>query len=265
MSSPAQEGDSRAVKLARPTPTAALRHGTRGQVTAITMPKGATLKLSPPRALEAAAKLWFATAVAGLSLFLVYILGVYAPSVLFGNYEAWNRNGNLIKGFVPGDHAGNLAFAAHMALAAAVTGGGLIQLVPAVRTRWPRVHRWTGRTFLLMAALASVTGAYMTWVRQANLGIWGAIAISGDAVLILAFGALAWRTAQTRRFAQHRRWALRTFMVANAVWFLRVGFPPLGLLSLALTGSPPKIHSALFIAWNFGCYLCHSEYYGCTS
>lgn len=224
-------------------------------MTAATLPITASLKLTAPRALDLTARLWFVTAAIGQGLFLAYILGLYALTTLSGDFAAWNRTDHLITGHVVGDTPGNLAFAAHMVLAAAVTFGGLIQLVQPIRTRWPAVHRWNGRIFLLTGAIASLTGLYMTWIRGSNLGLVGAIAITIDAAFILAFGWLAWRAARTRRFAAHRRWALRTFMVANAVWFLRVGIPPLGLLSVALTGSEPTISSPAFIAWNFGCYL----------
>ena len=34
---------------------------------------------------------------------------------------------------------------------------------------------------------------------------------------------MAGRTATNRKFKEHRRWALRLFIVANAVWFMRLG------------------------------------------
>jgi len=49
------------------------------------------------------------------------------------------------------------------------------------------------------------------------------------ALLILLFGALAWRDARARRFAAHRRWTLRLFAVASAVWFMRVGYMAWGI------------------------------------
>lgn len=62
------------------------------------------------------------------------------------------------------------------------------------------------------------------WVRGSYMTIAGAIAISLDGVLILSFGTMAWITARRRNLAAHRRWALRTFIVASGVWFMRIGY-----------------------------------------
>src|SRR4051812_38263162 len=79
-------------------------------------------------ALDASAKLWFAAAVAGQWLFLFYIVAFYGASTLTGNFQAWSLNRMLIKGYVPGDTAGNLAFGAHVLLAAVITFAGTVQL-----------------------------------------------------------------------------------------------------------------------------------------
>ncbi|HWW61512.1 MAG TPA: hypothetical protein VN181_09105, partial [Thermoanaerobaculia bacterium] len=48
--------------------------------------------------------------------------------------------------------------------------------------------------------------------------------------------------------AAHRRWALRTFMVANGQWFIRVGMVAWMILNHG--------HDrGFFRVWTFGCYL----------
>jgi hypothetical protein len=159
----------------------------------------------------------------------------------------------LIKGYVPGDTAGNLAFGAHVLMAAVVTFGGTLQLVPQIRARTPAVHRWVGRAFMSTAIAAALVGLWMTWVRGTGEGV-AAIGITLDAVLILAFAALAWRAAAHRDFAPHRRWAMRTFIVANGVWFLRLGFVAYGMARSAVGDVLPSME-AFFEVWNFGAYL----------
>ena len=203
--------------------------------------------------LTASGQLWFAAVVVGQALFLTYILGFYARSVLGGDFAAWSRNTMLIKGYVPGDTAGNLAFASHVMMAAVITFGGTVQLVPYIRSRAPRVHRWIGRVFMVTAMGASVGGLWMTWIRGTGEGI-AALGISLDAVLILAFAILAWRAAVARDLAAHRRWALRTFIVANGVWFLRLGFVSYGLAK-ALTGDLLPPMGQFFAVWNIGAYV----------
>jgi hypothetical protein len=205
-------------------------------------------------ALKGAAAFWLAAALIGQGMFLFYISAFYGPSTLTGNFQAWSRNTNLIKGYVPGDTAGNLAFGAHVLMAAVITFGGTLQLVPQIRVRAPTVHRWIGRLFLTTAMGASLAGLFMLWGRGVTDNLGNALGLSLDAGLILMFGALAWRAAVKRDFASHRRWAMRTFMVANGVWFLRLGFATYGFLKQGLGDALPSMES-FFDAWNFGCYL----------
>lgn len=175
-----------------------------------------------------AATFCYLSIVAGQLLFIAFILLFYYPSSLSGDFAAWNAK-PLIKGFVAGDAVGNLFFAAHVLMAAVITFGGLVQLVPAIRNRRPAIHRWTGRVYLFTALALATGGLWLTWVRGTWLNLAGAFGISLDAVLILVFAALAYRAARARRFAEHRRWALRLFAVASAVWFMRVGYMAWGI------------------------------------
>jgi len=175
-----------------------------------------------------AATFCYLSIAAGQLLFTAFILAFYYPSSLSGNFAAWNAK-PLIKGFVAGDPSGNLFFAVHVMMAAVITFGGLVQLVPAIRNRWPAIHRWNGRLYLLSALMLAIGGLWLTWGRGTWLNLVGALGISLDALLILAFAGLAYRSARARRFAEHRRWALRLFAVASAVWFMRVGYMAWGI------------------------------------
>ena len=175
-----------------------------------------------------AVTLCYLAIAAGQLLFVAFILLFYYPPTLTGNFAAWNDK-PLITGHVAGDAAGNLFFAVHVLMAAVMTLGGLVQLVPTIRSRWPAVHRWNGRLYLLSALGLALGGLWLTWIRGTWLALGGAIGITLDALLILAFAGLAWRAAHARRFADHRRWAIRLFAVASAVWFMRVGYMAWGL------------------------------------
>jgi Predicted membrane protein (DUF2306) len=199
-------------------------------------------------ALNAAARFWFLASVIGQWAFLYCILALYGPSTLQGNFQAWSRNKFLLKGYVAGDTPGNLAFAAHALLAAVIAFGGAIQLIPQIRARAIAVHRWNGRLFLLTALGVSVSGLYMVWVRGARLSMPSGIGVSLNGMLIMIFAVLAWRSALTRDVAAHRRWALRTYLVANGQWFVRVGMMAWMILSHG--------HDlGFFRFWTFGCYL----------
>jgi len=174
-------------------------------------------------ALKASAIIWFLTAVAGQWLFVYYIASFYGPSTLSGEFEAWTKNEQLIDGFIAGDTAGNVFFAAHALMAAVITFGGTLQLVPQIRRYAISFHRWNGRFFILIAYLISFAGLWLVWVRGTQTSQLGNVSITLNAALIMVFAAAALFHALTRNIDIHRRWAMRTYMVVNGVWFLRVG------------------------------------------
>ena len=200
-------------------------------------------------ALKAATKFWFTVAVAGQWAFFYYISRFYGPSTLQGNFQLWTKNKMLIKGYVPGDTAGNLAFAAHALLAGIIAFGGALQLVPKIRARAMTLHRWNGRLFVVTALGVSITGLYMVWVRGTLDDLWGGLCVSLDGVLIIVFSLLMWRTAVKHRIADHRRWALRTYIVANGQWFTRVG-----MLAWAISTHGYQM-GAFFRVWALGSTL----------
>lgn len=197
---------------------------------------------------------WFAVALVGQAAFIGFILIFYGMRTVRGDFAAWNDK-PLIDGYVAGDDTGNLVFITHVLLAAVVTLGGLMQLIPALRRRFPRLHRWTGRLFLILAIVMAVSGAWLTLVRGTWLSEVSADAILGDAVLILVFAALAWRRAVQRRFEAHRVWAMRTFMAVSGVWFLRVGLMGWVILNQGPVGMNRTLSGPADIVLTFGSYL----------
>lgn len=204
-------------------------------------------------ALRRAAIVWFAVAATGQIAFVIMILVHYGTNTVSGNIAAWNDK-PLIKGYVPGDTGGNVMFGVHVLLAAVITLGGLAQLVPTIRERAPKFHRWNGRLFLVLAALMATGGLWLTWVRQTWLSPVSAVAVSIDGLLILVFTAVAWRFAVRRVFAAHRRWAMRTFMVVSGVWFLRVGIMA-WMLTAGRLGMNKTMSGPADITLEFGSYL----------
>ena len=205
-------------------------------------------------ALRWAGVAWFVVAACGQAAFIYFIVAFYGVRTASGDYARWNDK-PLIDGYVAGDTAGNAVFAAHVLLAAVVILGGLMQLVPALRRRWPALHRWTGRSFLVIACFLALSGVWLAVVRGTYLSAISAVAILINAVLILAFAGLAWRHAVKRRFERHRIWAMRTFMVVSGVWFLRVGLMGWVLLNGGPVGMTDDMSGPADIVLTFGSYL----------
>ena len=205
--------------------------------------------------LAGSARLWFVTALIGQWAFLYYIAAFYDAATLRGDFAAWSNNRLLLKGYIAGDTAGNLAFAAHVLLAAVITFGGALQLIPQIRARFISVHRWNGRLFLMTAIAGAVSGLYMIWVRGSRANFTAGFATSVDAVLIIAFAILAWRSVLAREIASHRRWALRTYIAANGVWFQRVGIFAWMVSHHTSVGMTKHFDGWFDLSWAFGCYL----------
>lgn len=201
-------------------------------------------------ALKASATFWLVIAIIGEWAFLIFILAFYGSTSLTGHFEAWAKNTILPKGYIANDATGNLMFATHALVAALVAFGGVLQLIPPLRMRFPAFHRWNGRVFLVAIVAASLSGMMMNWWRET-----GTVAISINGVLILFFAWLAWRYAQRRDFVAHRRWAMRTFMVAGGVWFLRLGFFAWFAIAKGALKLPDEVHTVFNAVWPFGSYL----------
>lgn len=205
-------------------------------------------------ALFLAGRLWFGVAVAGQVAFIGFILAYYGVRTATGDLAAWNDK-PLIDGYVEGDGVGNLVFAAHVLLASVVTLCGLMQMLPVFRQRWPALHRWSGRTFMVIAIFMALSGIWLSVVRGTSLSIISDVAILINGGLILVFVGLAWRHAVRRRFEAHRRWAMRTFMVVSGVWFLRVGLMGWIVVNQGPVGMSGNLSGPADIVLTFGSYL----------
>jgi hypothetical protein len=205
-------------------------------------------------ALKAAAGFWFLTAAVGQVLFVYYIVVHYVGPTLAGQFESWNSR-DLIKGYVAGDKVGNLGFAAHVLVAGLITASGMLQLFPQIRARAPRFHRWNGRVYLTAALLMSIDGLWLVWVRGTYLHLMGASGITLLAVLTLVSAGMTLRTALARQFVPHNRWALRTFLLVNGVWFQRIGYMAWIILNKGPVGIGKRMDGPFDIFWGFGSFL----------
>jgi uncharacterized membrane protein len=205
--------------------------------------------------LRAAAATWLVLMLLGQWAFFLYIAAFYGGTALSGDFAAWNRLAVLGPSpHVPGDTIGNLAFLGHALAAGLIALGGALQLVPWIRARFPRFHRWNGRVFLLIVVGLSLSGFYLVWIRSDEPVQLAKAGTSLNGVLILGFAALAWRAIRRRDIAAHREWALRLYLVANAQWFMRVGVFGYIVFTKA-SGFAPMSLDSFFTLWGYGCIL----------
>lgn len=170
--------------------------------------------------LRAVATAWLTLALLGQLLFAGYLLGLYGHAAAAGCFADWNTV--MLNGYAAGETFFNAVSALHLAVTVITIAGGMLRLIPAVRSAVPAFHRWSGRLYLIAAATISICGLAMVWSLGTVGGFWQHVGISLNGVLILAFAAIASQHASARRIDIHRRRRLRSFLAVSGVWFFRV-------------------------------------------
>lgn len=198
---------------------------------------------------------WFIAILLGQWFFFYYIMAFYGFSVINDNIEIWNRwEAFGSTPFKVGDTMGNTVFAVHAIGAGIVAFGGALQLVPKLRALAPKLHKINGYIYLVTVFGLAISGFYLTWVRGASTDLLAAIGTSVNGFLILGFAYLTVKTARAKQFNNHRKWAVRLFLVSNAQWFLRVGVFSY-LITGTMLGGNPAFGDIFFTIWTFACFL----------
>lgn len=190
---------------------------------------------------------WMIIALGGQWLFAAYVLVFYGSAVIADDWSRWNQV--LPRGYVAGDTAGNLVVLSHLLFTVVVVMVGTIQMVPAIRMKWPWIHRASGRTFLVSALVLALGGLGMSIFRGGSNDAIRQFAAVVNTVLILIFAMIAWRMALARRFGAHRKWALRLFMAVAGVWFFRIGLMLWLVVHQGPVGFDPKTFTGPFLTF----------------
>lgn len=118
---------------------------------------------------------------------------------------------------------------------------GPLQFVPAWRARFPALHRWVGRAYVL-----SIVVAWLSSLPLAVNAMTGAVAATGFFALGMAWivtTGMGLARALQRRLAEHRRWMLRSFALTAAAITLRI------YLGASMAAGIDEQLSYPFIAW----------------
>jgi uncharacterized membrane protein len=127
---------------------------------------------------------------------------------------------------------------------------GPLQFVRSLRSKYPKVHRWSGRIFLTASAVVGVTGLTLAFGRtiggvdeKAAIGLFGSF-------FLIALAKALWH-ALRREFAQHREWMIRGYAIGLAVATIR---PIMGTFFAAamIRGHRPDPHEFFGTAFWIG-------------
>jgi uncharacterized membrane protein len=159
---------------------------------------------------------WFSTLLFGL-----YILAFYFASYLTEPYK-WNES--LAGLHVPGGTVANSGIGLHFLAGGIILILGCVQLLPAIRQHLPRLHRISGRVYLLACLTTSIGGLIFIATRGTIGGRLMDIGFGLYGVLMFVCVVQTYRYARRQEFARHRAWALRLFALAVGSWLYRMEY-----------------------------------------
>ncbi|KAI2602911.1 uncharacterized protein GGS25DRAFT_72301 [Hypoxylon fragiforme] len=132
-------------------------------------------------------------------------------------------------------------------------GLGPFQFLDSLRRKYPEIHRWIGRIYVVALYTGSISGFSVTFISFANpIGKWGFAALALAWFITVTYGML---TIWNGDIKSHREWMLRNFSLTYAAVMLRwqiVLFIACGMdnvVSLSLCGYTCWIPNLIFIEW----------------
>ncbi len=173
-------------------------------------------------AIKATGKLLVAAVWISTILFGLYILAFYFIALLKGNTAQWNQ-------VLPGLYdrsttSATVGIGLHFAAGGIILILGCIQLINPVRIKYPKVHRWLGRLYVLASLFAAVGGLAFIFIKG-TIGGWVMdIGFTGYGVLMGWAAVETIRHARAGRFDKHRAWAIRLFALAIGSWLYRMDY-----------------------------------------
>jgi Predicted membrane protein (DUF2306) len=163
-----------------------------------------------------------ATSWISAACFALYILAFYIGAVPAGAMTRWNTT---LPGLYDRSHgAAQATIGVHFVAGAVVLLLGPVQFAGSVRAAIPALHRWIGRVYVAMCALAgfgglgfiATQGTVGGPVMNVGFGIYGAL------MVIAAW--MTYATARNRIDDRHPAWAMRLFALAIGSWLYRMDY-----------------------------------------
>ncbi|MGW6441618.1 DUF2306 domain-containing protein [Lentzea sp. NPDC055074] len=160
-----------------------------------------------------------------LAVLALVTAGVFVPPYLAGGTTVPNLDRTT-----PGYYT-SLVIHAVPAGIALVTGPW--QFVPKLRARYPRLHRVTGRVYLVSVVVASLAAVYSSAVTKSGFALQVAFFVLIAAWLYTA--AKAYRAIRRGEVRLHRIWMIRNYALTFAAVTLRLYQLPLLVLMDSVT------------------------------
>lgn len=169
------------------------------------------------------AKTFLGTVVWGSALiFGCYILLFYALAYVQGDTAQWNK---VLPGlYDPNNGRSTAGIAVHFLGGGIILILGCLQLLEGIRKKYPKLHRISGRVYVLASIAAAIGGLVFIALKGTIGGTVMDVAFTGYGVLMLLAAVQTIRFARAGDFERHRAWALRLFALAIGSWLYRMGY-----------------------------------------
>lgn len=132
----------------------------------------------------------------------------------------------------------------HVAGAVTALVVGRVQFLPRLRRGASPPHRWTGRVYVVGCLVGGVAGVVLA--PGSFAGPIASVGFGALAVAWIGVTVLGWRAAVQGRFADHRRWMIRSWALTLAAVTLRLYLPLVMILDLPFL---PWYRAISFLAW----------------
>ena len=155
-------------------------------------------------------------------LFGLYILAFYVAALTDGDLSRWNR---VLPGlYEEGKPAATIGIGLHFAAGAIILILGSIQLLEGVRNRYPTLHRWIGRLYIIASILTAVGGLTFIAINGTIGGTVMDIGFGLYGILMLLAAVETFRHAKAGRIEIHNAWAWRLYALAIGSWLYRMDY-----------------------------------------
>lgn len=176
----------------------------------------------PARILRASSAALVVASWISAGAFGLYIFAFYLGAIPAGRLEQWNDN--LSGVYDRNNLAAFLAMTAHLATGAVLLLLGPVQLIAAIRNRWPQLHRWLGRLYVLTAAAAGAGGLAFIAAKGTIGGVVMNVGFGLYGALMVLAAVQTYRHARSGNYSVHRVWAVRLFALAIGSWLYRMDY-----------------------------------------
>ena len=181
----------------------------------LTQPKGHLQNLLLWSTRFLVSTVWISALLFGAYIFIFYFIGA-----LKGNIVNWNKV--LPNLYHPDSEIASISIGAHFAAGGLILMLGCIQLIERIRVRYPFIHRWLGRLYVLLSMVTAIGGLLFIILTGTVGGISMDIGFTGYGVLTFISAVATIYYARTKKFDLHKAWSIRLFALAIGSWLYRM-------------------------------------------